>query len=110
LPSNICLFPIEVRAEAYLAARQGAAAAAEFQRILDHPGLVLNCPMGALAHVGLARAYVLQALDPNASAGSQQSFRAKARDQYEQFFTLWKDADPDMPILKDAKAEHAKLR
>jgi eukaryotic-like serine/threonine-protein kinase len=110
LPSNICLFPIEVRAEAYLAARQGAAAAAEFQRILDHPGLVLNCPMGALARLGLARSYVLQASDPDVSVGAQQSFRTKARDEYQQFFALWKDADPDVPILKQAKAEYAKLR
>jgi eukaryotic-like serine/threonine-protein kinase len=110
LPSNICLFPIEVRAQAYLAAHQGADAAAEFQRILDHPGLILNCPMGPLARVGLARAYVLQASDPNAPAGSQQSFSAKARDEYLQFFDVWKDADPDIPILKEAKAEYAKLK
>jgi hypothetical protein len=109
LPANICLFPIEVRAEALLASRQGAAAAAEFQRILDHPGLVLNCPMGATSHVGLARAYALQAADPNASADEQQSFRAKARASFEQFFDLWKDADSDIPLLQQAKSEFAKL-
>jgi serine/threonine protein kinase/tetratricopeptide (TPR) repeat protein len=109
LPANICLFPIEVRAEALLASRQGAAAAAEFQRILDHPGLVLNCPMGATAHVGLARAYALQAGDPNASADEQQSFRNKARASFQQFFDLWKDADSDIPLLQQAKSEFAKL-
>jgi serine/threonine protein kinase/Flp pilus assembly protein TadD len=110
LPSNICLFPIEIRGQAYLAAYQGAAAATEFQRILDHPGLVLNCPMGPLAHLGLARAYVLQGSDPTATAGAQQSFSTKARDEYQQFFNLWKDADPDIPVLKEAKAEYVKLR
>jgi eukaryotic-like serine/threonine-protein kinase len=109
LPANTCLFPIEVRAEAYLALHYGSAAASEFQKILDHPGLALNCPMGALAHVGLARAYVLQAADPNASADAQKSFRTKARDEYEQFLTLWKDADSDIPILQQAKSEFAKL-
>jgi hypothetical protein len=109
LPANICLFPIEVRAEAYLASRQGVAAAAEFQRILDHPGLVLNCPMGALAHVGLARAYVLQAAAPDASSEAQLGFRTKARDEYQQFLTLWKDADSDIPVLQQAKSEFAKL-
>jgi eukaryotic-like serine/threonine-protein kinase len=110
LPSNICLFPIEIRAQAYLAAHQGPAAAAEFQRILDHPGLVLNCPMGPLAHLGLARSYVLQGSDPTAPADAQQSFSTKARDEYQQFFNLWKDADPDIPVLKEAKAEYVKLR
>jgi eukaryotic-like serine/threonine-protein kinase len=110
LPSSTCLFPIEVRAEAYLAAHRGAAAAAEYQRILDHPGLVLNCPMGAVARVGLARSYVLQASDPNVSVDTRQNFRTKARDEYQQFFTLWKDADPDIPILKEARTEYAKLR
>jgi hypothetical protein len=110
LPSNICLFPIEIRGQAYLAAHQGAAAAAEFQRIVDHPGLVLNCPMGPLAHLGLARAYVLQGSDPAATAGAQQNFSTKARDEYQQFFNLWKDADPDIPVLKEAKAEYVKLR
>jgi serine/threonine protein kinase/Tfp pilus assembly protein PilF len=109
LPANICLFPIEVRAEAYLASRQGVAAAAEFQRILDHPGLVLNCPMGALAHVGLARAYVLQAAAPDASADAQRGFRTKALDEYQQFLTLWQDADSDIPVLQQARSEFAKL-
>jgi eukaryotic-like serine/threonine-protein kinase len=87
-----------VRGETYLAARQGREAAAEFQKILDHRGVVFNRPIGALAHLGLARAYALQ------------SDTVKARTAYRDFFTLWKDADPDIPILIVAKAEHAKLK
>jgi len=83
---------------AYLAAHKGSEAAAEFQKILDHRGLVLNQPIGALAHLGLVRAYVLQ------------GDTAKARTAYQDFLTLWKDADPDIPILKQAKAEYAKLQ
>jgi serine/threonine protein kinase/Tfp pilus assembly protein PilF len=109
LPASICLFPIELRGEAFLVSHRGADAAAEFQRILDHPGLVLNCPMGPLAYVGLARAYILQAADPAASAAAQADFRAKARASYQQFFDLWKDADSDIPVLKQAKSEFAKL-
>ncbi len=92
------LYPIYVRGEAYLAAHQGREAAAEFQKILDHRGIVLNEPIGALAHLQLARAYSLQG---NA---------AKARAAYQYFLTLWKDADSDVPILKQAKDEYAKLR
>jgi tetratricopeptide (TPR) repeat protein/predicted Ser/Thr protein kinase len=92
------LYPVFVRGEAYLAAHQGVEAAAEFQKILDHRGVVLNGPIGALAHLGLARAYALQA------------DAAKARAAYQDFFTLWKDADPDIPVLKQAKAEYAKLQ
>ena len=91
------LYPVYVRGEAYLAAHQGSEAAAEFQKILDHRGVVLNEPIGALAHLGLARAYALQ------------GDTAKARAAYKDFFTLWKDADPDIPILIAAKAEYAKL-
>jgi hypothetical protein len=93
---NFCLYPIYVRGEAYLAARQGTAAAAEFQKIIDHPGLAVNEPIGALAHLQLARAYVLQ------------GDTGKARAAYQDFLALWKDADPDLPILKQAKAESAK--
>jgi hypothetical protein len=82
----------------YLVAKQGAPAAAEFQKILDHRGIVLNEPIGALAHLGLARAYVLQ------------GDTIKARTAFQDFLTLWKDADPDIPILKQAKAEYAKLK
>ena len=92
------MYPVYVRGEAYLAAHQGSEAAAEFQKILDHRGIVLNEPIGALAHLGLARAYVLQ------------GDAMKARPAYQDFLTLWKDADPDIPILIAAKAEYAKLK
>jgi eukaryotic-like serine/threonine-protein kinase len=91
------MVPVYVRGEAYLAARQGSEAAAEFQKILNHRGLVLNRPIGALAHLGLGRAYVLQGDIPNAKAA------------YQDFLTLWKDADPNIPVLQQAKAEYAKL-
>jgi DNA-binding winged helix-turn-helix (wHTH) protein/tetratricopeptide (TPR) repeat protein len=91
------LYPVFVRGEAYLKAHQGNEAAAAFQKILDHRGIVLNSPIGALAHLGLARAYVLQ------------GNTAKAITAYQNFLVLWKDADLDIPILKEAKAEFAKL-
>ena len=96
--ANSCLYPVYVRAEAYLGAQQGAVAVAEFQKILDHRGLVWNCATGALAQLGLARAYALQDDTANALAA------------YQDFFTLWKDADPDIPIFIAAKAEYAKLK
>jgi predicted Zn-dependent protease len=96
--SNSCLYPVYVRAEAYLGAQRGPAAAAEFQRILDHRGLLWNCATGPLAHLGLARAYALQ------------GDTAKARAAYQDFLALWKEADPDIPILIAAKAEYAKLQ
>jgi hypothetical protein len=80
------------------ACRQGSEAAAEFQRILDHRGIVLNEPIGALAHLQIGRAYVLQ------------GDTVKAKAAYQDFLTLWKDADPDIPVLKQAKAEYAKLQ
>jgi eukaryotic-like serine/threonine-protein kinase len=92
------LYPVFVRGEAYLGAHQGNEAAAEFQKILDHPGMVVNEPIGALARLGLARAYVLE------------GDTIKARASYQDFLTLWKDADPDIPILKQAQAEYAKLK
>ena len=76
----------------------GNRAAAEFQKFIDPRGLVVNFPWGALAHLGLARAYTLQ------------GYTAKARTAYEDFLTLWKDADPDIPILRQAKAEYAHLK
>jgi serine/threonine protein kinase/tetratricopeptide (TPR) repeat protein len=91
------MYPVFVRGEAYLAAGQGSEAAAEFQKILAHPGVVLNQPIGALAHLGLGRAYALQ------------GDTAKAKAAYQDFLMLWKDADPDVPILKQSKAEYAKL-
>jgi tetratricopeptide (TPR) repeat protein len=109
------LWPVYVRGEAYLALRQDSEAAAEFQKILSHPGIMLNCPLGALAHLGLGRAYALQAdvagmAVPTDTPVPQQGALAKARAAYKDFLTLWKDADPDIPILKQAKAEYAKLR
>ena len=92
------LYPVYVRAEAYLAAGRGSEATAEFQKILDHRSIVINEAIGALAHLGLGRAYALQ------------GDTAKARAAYQDFFALWKDADPDIPIFKQAKAEYAKLR
>jgi eukaryotic-like serine/threonine-protein kinase len=92
------LYPVYVRGEAYLAARQGAKAAAEFHKILDHRSIVLNEPIGALALLQLARAYVLS------------GDTAKARNAYLDFLTLWKDADPDIPILLAVRAEYAKLK
>jgi eukaryotic-like serine/threonine-protein kinase len=92
------MYPVYVRGEAELAAHNGSAAAAEFQKFLDHTGVSVNCPLGALAHLGLARAYALAGDTP------------KARTAYQDFLALWKDADPDIPILKEAKAEYAKLR
>ncbi len=142
-----CLYPTYVRGEAYLAAQQGVQAAAEFQSILDHSGIVWNCWTGALAHLGLARAYALEAPTERAgtaaspvraeqssaagapsnepvaaaernplsaaaqpSAADRDAARFRALAAYKDFLTLWKDADPDIPILKEAKAEYAKLQ
>ena len=103
LPSNNFynwpnLYPVYVRGEAFLAARKGREAAAEFQKILDHRGIVLNEPIGALAHLQMGRAYALQ------------GDRTKARAAYQDFLTLWKDADADIPVLQQAKIEYAKLQ
>ena len=103
-----CLYPTYVRGEAYLAAGQGNAAAAEFQQILDHSGIVWNCWTGALAHLGVARANALQA--KNSQGADADAAHAEALAAYEDFLTLWKDADPDIPIYKQAKAEYAKLK
>ena len=92
------LYPAYVRAQAYLAMGDGPRAATEFRKLTDRPGLVLNYPLGALAHLGLARAYK--------SSGDLQN----SRQAYLDFLSLWKDADPDIPILKQAKAEYAKLQ
>jgi tetratricopeptide (TPR) repeat protein/predicted Ser/Thr protein kinase len=102
------LYPVYVRGNAFLAAHQGSEAAAEFQKILDHPGVVVNDPIGALGHLGLARAYALQA--QWAQGADADAARTKARAAYRDFLTLWKDADPDVLILKQAKAEYAKLK
>jgi tetratricopeptide (TPR) repeat protein len=95
---TVFLCPVYLRGEAYLMVGDGNRAAAEFQKFIDHRGLVINFPWGALARLGLARAYALQ------------GDTAKARAAYQDFLTLWKDADPDIPILKEAKAEYAKLQ
>jgi len=92
------LYPIYVRGQSYLALHKGSEAAAEFQKILDQPGVVLNEPIGPLAHLGLARAFVLQ------------GDTAKAKAAYQDFLTLWKDADPGIPIFLAAKSEYAKLK
>jgi tetratricopeptide (TPR) repeat protein len=91
------MYPAYIRGQAQLMAHNGAAAATEFQKFLDHPGITLNFPLGALAHLGLARAYALS------------GDTAKAKTAYNDFFALWKDADPDIPILIAARAEYAKL-
>ena len=97
-----------LRDQAYLAAAQGAAAAGEFQKIIDHSGVVGNCWMGVLAHLGVARANALQA--KISQGGDADVARARALAPYKDFLTLWKEADPDIPILKEAKAEYAKLQ
>jgi tetratricopeptide (TPR) repeat protein len=91
-------YTIYVRGLAYLAARQGPEAAAEFQKIVDGRNIVVSDPIGALAHLQLGRAYVI--------SGEM----AKGKNAYRDFLTLWKDADADLPVLKQAKAEYAKLR
>ena len=103
-----CLYHVYVRGEAYLAAGQGKEAAAEFQKIIDHSGIVWNCWTGALAHLGVARANALQA---RSSQGADADLaRSRALAAYKDFLALWKDGDPDIPILKEAKAEYAKLQ
>ncbi|MGB7681073.1 MAG: hypothetical protein WBL70_05375, partial [Candidatus Acidiferrales bacterium] len=102
------LYPVFVRGEAYLAAHQGSEAAAEFQKVLDRRGIVWNSPIGALAHLQLGRAYALQA--QSEKGADTDAARAKARAAYQDFLALWKDADPDVPILIAAKSEYAKLQ
>jgi hypothetical protein len=103
-----CLYHVYIRGEAYLAAGQGSAAAAGFQKILDHSGIVWNCWTGALAHLGVARANALEAR--TAQGADADAARVRALAAYKDFLTLWKDADPDIPILKQAQAEYAKLQ
>ena len=92
------LYPAYERGQAYLMANNGSAAAAEFQKLLDHRGLVMNFVTGSLVHLQIARAYTIT------------GDTTKARAAYRDFFSLWKNADPDIPILKQAKAEYAKLK
>lgn len=103
-----CLYPTYIRGQADLAAGQGTAAAVEFQTILDHKGMVWNCWTGALAQLGIARADALQAKTshgPDAEVAHEKALAA-----YRDFLALWKDADPDVPIQKEAKAEYEKLQ
>jgi eukaryotic-like serine/threonine-protein kinase len=94
----VCILPAYTRGEAFLAAKDGASAATEFQKIIDHRGLVSNCWTGSLAHLGLARSFALQ------------GDKTKARTAYQDFLAIWKDADPGVPILQQAKSEYAKLQ
>jgi hypothetical protein len=103
-----CLYPIYVRGQALLTANDGKAAAAEFQKILDHSGIVWNCWTGAMAKLGVARANALQA--KTLQGADADAARVRALGTYKDFLTLWKDADPDAPILKQAKSEYAKLQ
>jgi predicted Zn-dependent protease len=96
--TSTILCPVYVRGEAYLAMHDGKQAASEFQKFTDHPGLVSTFPWGALARLGLARAYALQGDTP------------KARASYKDFLTLWKDSDPEVPVLMQARAEYARLQ
>ncbi len=102
-----CLYPTYIRGNAYLAAGRGKEAATEFQKILDHSGIVWNCWTGALAYLGMARANTLQAA--TLQGADADAARVHAQSAYNDFLTLWSDADPNIPILKQAKAEYAKL-
>ncbi len=102
-----CLYHVYIGGEAYLAAGQGSAAADEFQKIIDHSGIVWNCWTGGLAHLGVARANALQAR--TSQGADADAARVRALAAYKDFLALWKDADPDIPILKEAKAEYAGL-
>jgi eukaryotic-like serine/threonine-protein kinase len=102
------LYPVYVRGNAYLASHQGEQAASEFQRILDHRGVVGNEPIASLAYLGLARAFVLQAA--SAPPAEATAAKAKARAAYDNFLALWKNADPSVPILQQARTESAKLK
>jgi hypothetical protein len=92
------MYPVYIRGQAYLLAHNGTAAATEFQKLLDQRSIVLNSVTGSLAHLQLGRAYAISGDTANAKAA------------YQDFFTLWKDADHDIPILKQAKAEYIKLQ
>jgi tetratricopeptide (TPR) repeat protein len=92
------LYPVYLRAQSYLFLQRGHEAANEFQKILDHGSILVNCPLSALAHLGLARALAVS------------GDRVKARAEYRNFLTIWRDADPSIPILRQAKAEYAAMR
>lgn len=105
--SGSCLYPTFIRGQAYLARGDGVAAAAEFQKILDHSGIVWNCWTGSLAKLGFARANALQSV--NLTGAESDAARVRAVTAYQDFLNRWKNADPQIPILKQAKAEYAKL-
>jgi len=111
-PTNLSvgLVPVYVRGEAYLALGNGDQAAGEFRKFIDHSGVVGNFSWGALARLGLARSYALEAQSAQGAGAGAEAVRGKARSAYQDFLTLWKNADPDIPILKEAKAEYAKLK
>jgi serine/threonine protein kinase len=123
LPTNVLPYPIYLRGEAYLAAGLPEKAQAEFQKILDHPGLTGNYILRALAHLGLGRAYAMEAgipvmpipgkpgaLQHLSRSPDQPDALAKARSAYQDFFSLWRDADKDVPILVEAQREYRKLQ
>lgn len=95
---NFILYPVYLRAEGYLAVKQGDAAVAELQKILDHRGVVRSEPIAALAYLELGRAFIL--------SGNT----AKAKTAYQEFLTLWKDADANIPVFQKAKAEYSQLK
>jgi serine/threonine protein kinase/tetratricopeptide (TPR) repeat protein len=103
-----CLYHTYVRGEAYLTTGQGSNAAGEFHKILDHSGIVSNCWTGALAHLGVARANTL--LARTLQGADADAARVRALSAYKDFLALWKDADPDIPVLKEAKSEYARLQ
>lgn len=107
LANVTCLYPTYIRGEAYLAESRGSLAAAEFQKILNHSGMVWSCATGALAKLGVARAYALEA--KNATGADADAARVRALAAYKDFLALWKDADPNIPVYQQAKAEYAKL-
>ncbi len=102
-----CLYPNYIRGRAYLAAGQGKLAADEFQKVLDHSGMVVNCWTGSIAHLDLARANALQA--KTSQGADADAARTRALSAYKDFLTLWKDADPNVPVIQQAKSEYAKL-
>jgi eukaryotic-like serine/threonine-protein kinase len=103
-----CLYPTYIRGQAYLAGNQGKEAAAEFQKILDHTGIVWNCWTGSLAHLGVARANAL--LAKSAQGADADLARTRSLAAYKTFLTLWKDADPTLPLLHQAQSESSKLQ
>jgi hypothetical protein len=108
LNSSLALLPVYLRGEAYILKKDGAAATAEFQKILDNGGIIAPDPTLSLAHLGLGRAYALQSA--SLQSPDAATYKSRSRGAYQDFFALWKDADPDIPLLKQAKSEYAKLQ